>query len=378
MPPPRTTLDPKGYYAQLDLDQNASPASVTAAYRAKARLLHPDVPDTGNAEAFVALKQAYDVLASARLREAYDLSAQAVTHPSLHTDIMAAPDFRTPSDGMAQTLNLSRFAVMVLAGLGAFLCIGVYEVTSHLMWQPTLVTAGIRPNAATVEPLSPTAHHEVLYGPAPVRLAGEANFYVVPAASATTLWRHDTDRNMMVPLGQLPPFSSVQAVRLIRENGMIEVRITDRANGYVSADHLQPGDAGAARAAYCGYNAGPKPGDGELLERRGTGTGTLWVDNRALQPAVVKLRNRTGAVIVSVFLAPGGHSEVTGLPDGLYRPEYAIGELWSRACNAFAAGMRARRMDAEFSLPGIAHLTVTPDGTETAGSDISDQAFQQD
>ena len=91
---------------------------------------------------------------------------------------MAASDFRGPSAGMVETLNLSRFAVMVLAGLGAFLCVGVYEVTSHLMWQPALVTAGIRPNAAKVEPLSPTAHHEVLYGPAPVRVyVGGPHFF---------------------------------------------------------------------------------------------------------------------------------------------------------------------------------------------------------
>ncbi len=119
-----------------------------------------------------------------------------------------------------------------------------------------VANAGIRPNAATVEPLSPSAHRAVLYGPAPVRLAGTPNFYVVPAGSPAVLWRHDTERNTLVPVGQLPPFSSVQAVRLIRQTGMLEVLVNDRSNGFINADHLMPGNAEAARAAYCSYNAG--------------------------------------------------------------------------------------------------------------------------
>jgi hypothetical protein len=269
---------------------------------------------------------------------------------------------------------------MALAGLGAFLCVGVYEITSHLVVAPSpAVSAGIRPNAATVEPLSPSAHRAVLYGPAPVRLPGIANFYVVPAASPAVLWRHDAERNRMVPMGHLPPFSSVQAVRMVRQTGMLEVLVNDRGgNGFVNADHLMPGDAEAARSAYCSYNAGPTPFDGELLERRGSGNGTLVLENRAVQPAVVKFRDDTGAVIVSVFLGPGSHAELGGLPDGLYRPEFAIGELWSRACNLFAAGMRARRMDEMIRLPGSAPIVLTADGGEPAASDVSDQAFEQD
>jgi hypothetical protein len=236
----------------------------------------------------------------------------------------------------------------------------------------------IRPNAATVEPLSPQQHRAVLYGPAPVRLAGTPNFYVVPAGSAAILWRQDADRNALVPVGQLPPFSAVQAVRLIRQNGMLEVLINDRSTGFVSADHLMPGDTRAARTAYCSYNSGPAPFDGELLERHGSGSGVLSLDNRAIQPAVVKLRDPAGAVAIAVFLGPGSHADLTGLPDGFYRPEYAIGELWSRACNAFAAGMRARRMDSDVTLPGAAPIVVAPDGSSSAASDITDQMFGQE
>ena len=205
---------------------------------------------------------------------------------------------------------------MLWVGLAVFLCVCVYQATAHLLAPSRTVHDEIPPNAATVAPLSPSAHLAVLYGPAPVRLAGTPNFYVVPAATPAVLWRLDAEHSILVPVGQLPPFSSVQAIRLIRQNGMLEVLMNDHANGFISADHLTPGNAAAARRAYCGYNAGPTPHDGELLERRGNGNGTLEMENRAVQPVVVKLRDATGAVALSVFLGPGGHAAFDGLPAG--------------------------------------------------------------
>jgi hypothetical protein len=262
-------------------------------------------------------------------------------------------------------------------GLAAVLCLSVYEAATHLLAPSHAVRDDIRPNAAVVTPLSPSAHLAVLYGAPPVRLAGAPNFYVVPAATPAVVWRLDPERNTLVPLLQLPPFSEVQAVRLIRQNGMLEVLVNDRGNGFMSADHLTAGNAIAARRAYCGYNAGPTPYDGELLERRGSGSATLQVENRAVQPAVVKLRDETGAVVLSVFLGPGSHAAFDRVPEGTYRTDFAVGELWSRACNSFAAGMRARRVKAALTLPGDAHVVVTPDATEPSAADISDQAFEK-
>ncbi len=380
MLPPRTSLDPNGYYSRLGVNPAASHESIHAAYRAKARVLHPDVPKTGNAEAFVAVKQAYDVLSHPDLRAQYDRSARqwaAEPEPVPEPEVVRPP-FLRPTTTVVRTLPLSALTITVLVGLAAFLCLSVYEVAVHLLSPPSVVNAGIRPNAATVEPLSASAHRAVLYGPTPVRLAGVANFYVVPAGSAAVLWRLDPERNTLVSLQELPPFSTVQAVRLVRQNGMLEVLIDDHTTGFVSADHLMPGDASAARSAYCSYNSGPAPFDGELLERRGAGSATLSLENRAVQPAVVKLRDPAGAVTISVFLAPGSHADLDGLPEGNYRPEFAIGELWSRACNSFAAGMRARRLDAAVTLPGAAAIVVASDSDGPGGSDISEQMFQQD
>jgi hypothetical protein len=379
MLPPRTRPDPLGYYARLGLEPTATQASIVAAFRAKARMLHPDVPKTGNAEAFVAVRQAYDVLSNSDRREAYDRRARATATVTVQPAAIVVPRAAVfwPPTALAQLSRFSGLPVMLWVGLGAFLCLCLYQLGAHLLAPLPVKNAGIRPNAATVAPLSPSARRAVLYGPAPVRLAGTPNFYVLPAGNPTILFRHDPEQNKLVPLGQLPPFSAVQAVRVIRQTGMLEVLVNDRGNGFVSANHLTPGNAEAARLAYCGYNSGPAPSDGELLQRRGTGGGMLVLENRAVQPAVVKLRDQAGAVMLAVYLRPGGRADLEGLPEGLYRPEFAIGELWSRACNSFAAGMQAQRMNVDLRLQGSARVVVSGIGVGTAASDISNAAFEQ-
>jgi hypothetical protein len=391
---PHTRLDPEGFYARLEVDPTASAESIVAAFRRHARVLHPDVPDTGDAEAFVALKQAYDVLSNAEQRETYDRTAREAASASLRFQAAAAQAAAMDAaergwyDTEPADLNSGRggrlirpprftgLPTAVWVGMGAFLCLCVVEAVVHLRAQPSVVIDKIRPNAAVVEPLSPAAQRAVLYGPMPVRLAGTPNYYIVPAAGPAVLWRKEADRDAFYPAGQLPPFSSVQAVRLLRQNGLVEVRFNETTNGFVDAKHLMPGDAVAARHAYCGYNSGPVPYDGELLERRGAGGGTLRVENRAVQPAVVKLRDSGGLVALAVFLAPGGQVDVTGIANGTYRADFAIGELWSRACNSFAAGMQARRMTASLALTPRADLVIPPEGLPA--TDISDQAFEHE
>ncbi len=379
MLPSQTRLDPDGYYDRLGLQPAATRADIIAAYRAKARVLHPDVPRTGNATAFVAAKQAYDVLSNSQRRGAYDRkageAARGVREPEV---IVARKPADAPPPGPTRQPRFSDLPAVLWVGFAVFLCLCVYQATVHLLGQSRAVSDGIRPNAATVAPLSPRAHQAVLYGPAPVRLAGFPNFYVSPAADPAVLWRWDAGRDGLVPLGQLPPFSAVQAVRLVRENGMLEVLLNDHASGFIRADHLTPGNAVAARRAYCGYNAGPTPHDGELLEQHGHGGATLELENRAVEPAVVKLRDDKGAVVWSVFLDPGSRAALDGLPAGTYHADYAIGELWSRACNSFAAGMQARRVAAVLQLPEASRLVVAPDAGKPAATEIPDQAFEHE
>ncbi|HEY1413389.1 MAG TPA: J domain-containing protein [Rhodopila sp.] len=380
MVPPRTRADPQDYYARLGLSPSASRTEIVAAFRVKARLLHPDVPKTGNAVAFVAVKQAYDVLSNVERRAAYDRGASQAADDDIELDVVVVRrPVRPvqPEPAMAGVLPRPGFfdlSVMLWIGLAVFLGVCVYQAATHLLAPSLAVRDEIRPNAATVEPLSATAHEAVLYGPTPVRLAGVPNFYVAPGATPAILWRLDAEHGTLVSIGKVPPFSSVQAIRLIRQSGMLEVMVNDHANGFISADHLTPGNVAAARRAYCGYNAGPPPSDGELLERRGTGSATLEIENKAIQPVVVKLRDERGAVALAVYLDPGGRTVLEGVADGVYRTEFAIGELWSRACNVFTAGMRARRLDTALTVPRDSHLAV--EGGEPA-ADIPAQAFER-
>jgi hypothetical protein len=391
MAPPRSSLDPQGYYARLGINPAAAQQDVVAAYRRQARVLHPDVPTTGNAEAFLSVKQAYDVLSNRDLRATYDetarkqeaIRATVAAMQDAAMQPMAAPlAAQAPSslglDSKASSLPSQSVQSLALwAGLGSFLLICIVEAVLHLRQPPPAPRQTIRPNAAVVAPLSPDAHQAVLYGPTPEALPGTPNFYVIPAGTPAVLWRKMPDSNRLAPAGKIPPFSTVQGLRVYQQVGMIEVMATE-GSMFIDVSHLTPGNAAAAHRAYCTYNAGPAPFDGELLERHDSGSGTLEIDNRAVEPAVVKLRKPDGAVAVSVFLAPGGHTDLHDLPTGPYQAEFGIGEFWSRACNGFAAGMRARRIDKPLVIPSVEALEPWDDAGSQPATDITDHAFEME
>jgi DnaJ-class molecular chaperone len=65
--------DPKGYYAILQVDPNASMALIKTAYRHRAMELHPDRNRAPNATAqFQLLTVAFSHIGDAYLRAAYD------------------------------------------------------------------------------------------------------------------------------------------------------------------------------------------------------------------------------------------------------------------------------------------------------------------
>lgn len=60
------------FYEFLQISPNAEPDTIHRVYRFLAVRLHPDNPETGDAEKFFLLKQAYDVLSDPARRIAYD------------------------------------------------------------------------------------------------------------------------------------------------------------------------------------------------------------------------------------------------------------------------------------------------------------------
>jgi hypothetical protein len=398
MPLPRSILDPEGYYARLGVAPSSGPEIIAAAYRREARRLHPDVPDTGDTDAFVALKQAYDVLANTGRRAAYDRSAQLEASrpngarpdeahsPRGQSDAarddepgeigpVPFPEVATPPTRHPRLRDLP---VAVWAGMAVVLMVGAIEIALHLTSGiPHTRQDSIPPNAREVPPPALTEPMQPSYGPAPVRLAGTPNFYVMPMAGPSTLWRSDDVRHTLVPWGTLPPFSAVQGLRMFKSNGMVEVKVTDSANGFIEAGRLTPGDAAAAARAWCSYNAGPTPANGEVLTRAAAGKSSLSLDNQSGQPAVVKIRSADGSVAASVFLGPGGQTTVDGLPDEPAHLDFATGEVWSRACHGFAASMRAQRLPNPITIGPATGMTIPP-APSLGPVDLSDQGFEQE
>jgi curved DNA-binding protein CbpA len=65
-------MEIQDYYEFLQISPNAEPVTINRVYRFLAGRLHPDNPETGDAEKFRLLKQAFDVLSDPELRAKYD------------------------------------------------------------------------------------------------------------------------------------------------------------------------------------------------------------------------------------------------------------------------------------------------------------------
>ncbi len=102
----------------------------------------------------------------------------------------------------------------------------------------------------------------------------------------------------------------------------------------------------------------------------------MAIENRSGQLAVVKLRSAAGAVLASVFVEPGGATTLDGLPAQPVEVDFATGEVWSRACHGFAAGMRAARLSGLVSIGTASRLAIPPDAAVST-AEISDQAFER-
>ena len=69
---------PVDYYEVLQISTNAEPETVHRVYRLLAQRFHPDNKDTGNADRFRALHDAYSVLSVPEKRAQYDVHHQAL------------------------------------------------------------------------------------------------------------------------------------------------------------------------------------------------------------------------------------------------------------------------------------------------------------
>lgn len=376
--------DPKRFYATLRVKPSASAKEVAAAYRRLAKVLHPDVPVTGSAAAFMRVHEAYAVLQDPLERARYDRMARegggadgtiwneagwaagrgetpgawAYAHAGEAdadlADLAPQPQPPRPRVRWFRPSTLARAAAVLLT-LGA---IG-FGASELLRPRPAASPAAAAPlRSSAIDAVAPPTEDP---GPPAADAKGEPS-YVLPADGRATFWRFDRAEGHYRPAGRLEPFTELQVLRLVPRSGMAEVRLADQRLGYVEAHLIAAGDGETARRADCVYNAGAPPQNGELLtDARGAeasggaaqpaGGRAVTVDNNAELPAVFALRSG-GAVAAVVYVQAHRSAMIDGVPPGRYRAEYAIGDLWSRACFRFAAGMRTQRLASEAPLAG--------------------------
>ena len=90
-------MDVPNYYEFLQISPNAEPDTIHRVYKFLAARLHPDNPDTGDADKFFLLKEAYDVLSHPARRAKYDASCDKdVTPPD---PLSNSIDFMDQLDG---------------------------------------------------------------------------------------------------------------------------------------------------------------------------------------------------------------------------------------------------------------------------------------
>src|ERR1035441_6295339 len=92
-----TILDVPNYYEFLQISPNAEPDTINRVYKFLAARLHPDNPETGDADKFFQLKEAYDVLSNSARRAEYDAMHAKETPETV--PMSSSMDFMDSLDG---------------------------------------------------------------------------------------------------------------------------------------------------------------------------------------------------------------------------------------------------------------------------------------
>ena len=149
-----TKLDPQGYYARLGVDPGATPDAIAAAYRRQARLLHPDIPGTGDTDAFVAAKQAYDILADPVTRAAYDRKARLAASETGPGEWPFAAARPVPKEPPSRQPRWSDLPALVWVGISNLYSAAIYWLKGpgSIGWMswPALLTGSLVPYAVLV------------------------------------------------------------------------------------------------------------------------------------------------------------------------------------------------------------------------------------
>ena len=366
--------DPAGHYAILELNSTASAADVTAAYRRLAKLLHPDMPETGDRLAFLRLQEAYQVLGDADRRADYDQPMR----------VDPTPRWRQEEHELAFVAPVTwwrpRFFGVILAvvTVGAVGQIGWRFFNNPGSPVPRAMAVSSAPVAGSGSTREERGREErgrdEPARPDPPALQAGDHF-IAPATGPAILWQRAPEQRGYVRAGLLEAFAPVALMHQVSADGHAEIRTASGVSGFVDATRLLPGDATAARRAACLYHSGAPPRGGSLLVRPSGGPVQAVVENREDRPVVFKLRDARNVVVGAIYLSPRGQGTIGNLPVGRYRGEFAVGDLWSTMCQQFMAGMRAQRLPDMPELSGTARFIVSG---SSGAADISDDEFRRE
>jgi curved DNA-binding protein CbpA len=111
------------YYEALQLSPNADAETISRVYRILAKRYHPDNTESGNAEKFATIADAYKVLSDPEKRLAYDVRYEAdrASMMKIFDDASSSDSFATDErlfDGILSLLYMSRRRDVLRGGLG--------------------------------------------------------------------------------------------------------------------------------------------------------------------------------------------------------------------------------------------------------------------
>lgn len=326
--------DPLGYYARLGVRPGCEPPELKAAFRRRARELHPDSV-TGDAKGFVRLKEAYDVLSDPLQRSAYDSTIRSMGG-ARGAGLRAAPSpSRNTRPRQGQWFAGAGVAVI---GVAVGLIVARHHPPHYSGAASHVSIAGVLPGGLSLPLPEPFTTPDVL-----VQQPGD--HYVVPRDGPAIVWEGGGNGRLR-RIGRLAAFTSVRVAPpgTPAPDGLTAIVLRGDAVAYLDAGRLLPGSTREARRARCTYEAGRPPGNGELLPGSRGGRARATLSNASSTPAVVTLRGSAPRDVVRVYIAPNDQARVTGLPPGPWTAEAAFGDLWSRACDSFVAGERVQRI----------------------------------
>lgn len=181
----------------------------------------------------------------------------------------------------------------------------------------------------------------------------------------------------MAPLAGAPVltlldrFTTVEVTADPADPEWVKVRTPAGIDGFVETRSLYAGSGGRFKAQWCAENRGLDPSSGEILSRRVGGDHRLLVHNEGRRDGVVKLKTLAGTTVTSFYVPATYHIGIGGIPEGVYRIEFATGARWSRGCGLFLDDMQAqllpvtltfrqRTAGSSLSLTRIAEISLSP------------------